>query len=55
MYLEELEGKTIAEVQTYLVGNGCYMMELRFTDGTIFKVGREHSEDHYLEWEVETS
>lgn len=54
MFIYELEGKTITQVQTFYAGNGCYMMEMIFTDGTAIQIEREHTEDHYLSWRIQS-
>ncbi|MGG0667718.1 hypothetical protein ABE073_04230 [Lederbergia citrisecunda] len=53
MYIEELEGKIVTEVQTFYAGDGCYMLMFLFTDGTTFRIEREHTIDHSLVWKIE--
>lgn len=52
-HIQDLEGKTIAAINPIENDFGVYMLELIFTDSTVLKIEREHSQDHYLEWRIE--
>lgn len=53
MDIEELKGKTIADIRPIFCSDGCYMVEVIFTDATVLKIEREHSMEHFLEWRIE--
>jgi hypothetical protein len=52
--MEDLKGKTIANIRSIYNDGGVYMLEFIFTDATVLKVDIERGIDCYLKWKIET-
>lgn len=53
-YIEDLAGETITQIRPIYNDFGAYIIEIYLKSGVILRIEREHSEDHYLEWNIET-